>query len=166
MNNNTTYREGYAIRNQNAPHFLTFTVCGWIDLFTRKTYKEIIIDSFKYCRSNKGLVLNAFVIMSNHVHLIASAKDGFTLSDIVRDFKAHTHRQMIKVIESEVESRRHWMLHQFKYYASRHSRNENFQIWIQNSHPEEILSADMGFIKLYRCEICNSIHVIKNPLLL
>jgi REP element-mobilizing transposase RayT len=155
MNNNTTYRDGYAIRNQNAPHFLTFTVCGWIDLFTRKVYKDILIDSFKYCRSNKGLNLNAFVIMSNHIHLMASAKDGFALSDIVRDFKAHTHRQMIKVIASEKESRRHWMLHQLKYYASRHNRNETFQIWIQNSHPEEIVSAEMGFVKL------NYIH--ENP---
>ncbi len=164
MNTNTTFREGYVIRNQNAPHFLTFTVCGWIDLFTRKIYKDIVIDSFKYCRANKGLVLNAFVIMSNHIHVIARARDGFVLSDIVRDFKSHTHRQMIKVIESDVESRRHWMLHQLKYYASRHSRNENYQIWIQDSHPEEIVSAEMGFVKL------NYIHdnpvragIVQNP---
>ena len=148
MNNNTTYREGYAIRNQNAPHFLTFTICGWIDLFTRKIYKDIIVDSLKYCRKNKGLELNAFVIMSNHVHLIARAQDGYTLSDIIRDFKAHTHRQMIKVIESDVESRRHWILHQLKYYASRHSRNENYQIWIHDSHPEELMSMEMAFTKL------------------
>jgi putative transposase len=30
------FREGYVIRDQFATHFLTFTVCGWIDLFTRK----------------------------------------------------------------------------------------------------------------------------------
>ncbi len=139
MNINTTFRDGYVIRNQNATHFLTFTVCGWIDLFTRKIYKDIVTDSFKYCGENKGLILNAYVIMSNHIHLIARAKDGYALSDIVRDFKAHTHRQMIKVIESDVESRRHWMLHQLKYYASRHNRNENYQIWIQDSHPEELI---------------------------
>ncbi len=33
---NIIFREGYTIRDQNAAHFLTFTVCGWIDLFTRK----------------------------------------------------------------------------------------------------------------------------------
>ncbi len=155
MYNSTTYKSGYFIRNQNAPHFLTFTVCGWIDLFTRKIYKDILCDSFVYCRANKGLLLNAFVMMSNHLHLIASAKDGYALSDIIRDFKAHTHRQMIKIIESDVESRRHWMLHQLAYYASRHSRNENYQIWIQDSHPEELLNMEMAYSKL------NYIH--QNP---
>ncbi|MBK7040705.1 MAG: transposase [Bacteroidetes bacterium] len=148
MNTNTTFRDGFVIRNQNALHFLTFTVCGWIDLFNRKIYKDIIVESLAYCRENKGLILNAYVIMSNHIHLIVRAKEGYILSDIVRDFKAYTHRQMIKVIESDLESRRHWMLHQFKYYASRHRRNENYQIWVQESHPEEIMTAEMGYVKI------------------
>ncbi len=157
MNHPTTFRNGYVIRDQNETHFLTFTICGWIDLFTRKIYKDILLESFTYCRANKGLVLYAYVIMSNHVHLIARAKEGMKLSDIIRDFKAHTHRQMIKVIESEVESRRHWMLHQFKYYASRHKRNENYQIWIQDSHPEQLLNSEMAITKI------NYIH--HNPVL-
>jgi REP element-mobilizing transposase RayT len=85
MDNNIE-KEGYQIRNQQARHFLTFTVCGWIDLFTRKEYKDILIDSLKYCQKEKGLELNAFVIMSNHVHLIGRATEKNTLSDIVRDF--------------------------------------------------------------------------------
>lgn len=94
MNTNTTFREGYTIRNQNATHFLTFTICGWIDLFTRKIYKDIVVESFTYCREHKELILNAFVVMSNHIHRIARAKEGFALSDLIRDFKAHTHKQI------------------------------------------------------------------------
>ena len=30
---------GYKIRNQAATHFLTFTVVGWIDIFSRKRYR-------------------------------------------------------------------------------------------------------------------------------
>lgn len=119
------FKEGYSIRDQHATHFLTFTVCGWIDLFTRKEYKDILIEWFKYCQKEKGLILNSFVVMSNHLHLIARAKEGFILSDIIRDFKKFTHRNMITIVESERESRRLWMLHQFKFYASRHTRNEN-----------------------------------------
>ena len=96
INNN----EGYSIKNQQAKHFLTFTVCGWIDLFTRKAYRDILIDSFKYCQQEKGLEINAFVIMSNHVHLIARANGKNTLSDIVRDFKKFTHKKMIEIIET------------------------------------------------------------------
>ena len=84
---NNFEKEGYQIRNQHARHFLTFTVCGWIDLFARKEYKDILIDSFKYCQKEKGLALNAFVIMSNHVYLIGKATGSSSLSDIVRDFK-------------------------------------------------------------------------------
>jgi putative transposase len=146
---NITFREGYVIRDQNAAHFLTFTVCGWIDLFTRKTYKDILIDSFKYCQQKKGLRLHAFVVMSNHVHLIASAKLGYKLSDIIRDFKKYTHHSMMKIIQSEAESRRLWMLHQFAYYATKQSGNENYQIWVHNSHPEALYSSEMTMAKLW-----------------
>ncbi|MGK0388443.1 MAG: putative transposase [Maribacter sp.] len=49
---------GYKITNQNATHFLTFTVVGWVDIFTRDSYRQIIIDSLEYCIKEKGLVLN------------------------------------------------------------------------------------------------------------
>jgi len=47
------FRPGYTIKDQNATHFLTFTVCGWIDLFTRRLYKDILIESFKHCQKEK-----------------------------------------------------------------------------------------------------------------
>ena len=57
---------GYAIRNQNAMHFLTFTVIDWVDIFSRKIYRDIVIESLKFCQKSKGLNIYAFVIMSNH----------------------------------------------------------------------------------------------------
>lgn len=137
------FKEGYRIKDQHAAHFLTFSVVGWIDLFTRKVYKDILTDSLCFCRNNKGIILNAFVIMSNHMHLIARAREEYILSDFIRDFKRHTHKTMMPIIQSELESRRLWMLHQFAYYAGRHTRNENFQIWTNNSHPVELVSAAM-----------------------
>ena len=64
------------LRKANTDHayFLTFTVVGWIDVFTRRQYCEIILDSFKYCQLHKNLEIYAYVIMSNHVHLIARRK--------------------------------------------------------------------------------------------
>lgn len=69
---------GYTIRNQYALHFLTFTIVGWVDVFTRKETKQIIIDSLKYCIENKGLILYGYVIMTNHLHLIARADESTT----------------------------------------------------------------------------------------
>ena len=75
----------YAIRDKGAVYFVTFTVVNWIDVFIRNDYKEIIIDSLKYCQTNKGLNVHAYCIMTSHVHLILSVQDGFVLSDVIRD---------------------------------------------------------------------------------
>ena len=61
------FAEGYKIRDQSSTHFLTFTVMGWIDIFSRKRYRDIIIDSLNYCRANKGLQIGGYVIMTNHI---------------------------------------------------------------------------------------------------
>jgi len=61
---------GHKIVNQNELHFLTMTVVGWIDVFSRDEYRQIIIDSLRHCQQEKGLVISAYVIMCNHIHLI------------------------------------------------------------------------------------------------
>lgn len=71
---------GYKIINQDAAHFITCTVVGWVDVFSRKAYKDIIIESFKYCIEHKGLQLFAYVIMSNHIHIIAKDREEDNLS--------------------------------------------------------------------------------------
>ena len=56
-------KEGYVIRNQDTPHFLTFTVVDWVDVFTRKVYRDILLDSLKFCQEHKGLILTGYVMM-------------------------------------------------------------------------------------------------------
>ena len=89
---------GYKIRNQAAVHFVTFAVVEWIDVFTRKDYQDIVLDSVRHCQDKKGLLLHAWCLMSNHLHLIVSAKEN-NLSDILRDFKKFTSKQIIKAIQ-------------------------------------------------------------------
>ncbi|MBD0289369.1 MAG: transposase, partial [Flavisolibacter sp.] len=72
---------GYKIRNKEGIPFITFAVVGWIDVFTRKEYRDIVLDSLRYCQREKGLIL---CLMSNHVHLVAAAKDA-NLSEVLRD---------------------------------------------------------------------------------
>ncbi len=130
---------GHKITNQNAIHFITPTIVGWIDIFTRKIYKDIIIDSLKYCIANKGLSLHAYVIMSNHLHLMISAKKGFKLSNIIRDFKSHTAQEMIKyIVQNPKESRQAWILNLLKYYAKHNSNNARYQLWKKDNHPIEL----------------------------
>ena len=128
---------GYKIRNQASIHFITFAVVvpiaiGRIDVFTRKAYRDIVLESIKHCQDNKGLLLHCWCIMSNHLHLIISAKNK-DLSDILRDFKEYTSKQIIVAIEhNQHESRKDWMLRIFKEQGENNSRNKNFQFWRQS----------------------------------
>lgn len=97
----------YRITDSCTPHFLTLTLVEWVDLFTREKYRQIIIDSLKFSIENKGLVLHAYVIMSNHAHLIASAKDeALNLRNIVRDMKRFTAHKIYEVLKSDFEESR------------------------------------------------------------
>ena len=60
--------------------FITITTVGWIDVFSRLNQKYNIINALDYCQKNKGLEIYSFVIMSNHIHLLCKATDGFILS--------------------------------------------------------------------------------------
>ncbi|WP_240507841.1 transposase [Algoriphagus faecimaris] len=85
------------IRDQEMPYFLTFQVVGLADVFTRKMYRDFILENLSYCPSEKGLYLFEYVIMSNHIHLVVQQKDG-KLSEWVRDFKKFTSKKLVKLI--------------------------------------------------------------------
>ena len=121
---------------------------GWVDLFIRTEYKEIIIESLKYCIANKGLNVHAYVIMTIHIHLIVSTKDGVRLSSLIRDFKTHTSKKLLLTIKHIIESRREWILNKFRFEANRQKRGKEFKLRQDGFHPIEILSAEMATQKL------------------
>jgi len=140
-------KAGYIIRDQSKAHYLTFTVVDWVDIFTRKIYRDIIIESLQFAIDNKNLIIYGYVIMSNHIHLIIQAKEE-NLSDILRDFKKFTSKSILKAIQSAPESRREWMLARFKEATETHNRNKNYQFWQYGNHAEEVFSNKFMWSKL------------------
>jgi REP element-mobilizing transposase RayT len=130
--------QAYRISDQYSAYFMTFQIVGWVDLFTRKAYRDIVIESLKYCQNNKGLNLYAFVIMSNHIHLLASNEKG-DMSGFIRDFKSFTGKQFRDFIENENESRKDWLKIVFSYFGKLKSNQQN-QIWTHENHAEHIYS--------------------------
>ena len=55
---------GYQIKDQEALHYLTLLVVDWIDIFTRQSYRDIVVESIIYCQKNKGLQVFGYGIMS------------------------------------------------------------------------------------------------------
>lgn len=145
----------YTARDPDGIYFLTFTIVDWVDIFTRRSYKGIIIDSLKYCQTTKGLKLFAFCLMTNHIHLIASSSGNYKLFEIIRDFKKYTNRAIIKEIEEGNESRKKWLLNKFEFAGRYLKRIENYKVWQDGYHAVELDSIHFTYQKL------NYIH--QNP---
>ena len=130
------------------PFFLTLTVVDWVDIFTRPTYRHIFTDSLNYAVDNKGLHLYAWVLMSNHAHLVASAGAGFQLSDILRDMKKHTSKQIVASIKSVPESRADWMLYRFQYAGRFDSKIKEYRFWQEGNFPRQCIMSHFLWQKI------------------
>ena len=133
----------YKMYERDKAYFLTMTVVDWVDVFIRKSYKLKIIQSLKYCQENKGLELFGYCLMTNHLHLIAKAIGKQSLSEILRDFKSHTAKSMVRLIKEEPESRRNWMLDRFKLAGKNLKRIDNFKFWQDGNHAEIINNPEL-----------------------
>ena len=76
------------------PQFYTATINNWQHLLEDDKHKDIIIDSLIFLVTEKRIELNAFVIMSNHIHLIWQPMFGFTPTDIQSSFMKYTAQQL------------------------------------------------------------------------
>ena len=77
----------YKFLDPEGIYFVSLATVGWVDVFTRIEYKEIFVDSLRYCIDKKGLILHAWCLMTNHVRLIFSSKDSGMHFATLRDLK-------------------------------------------------------------------------------
>lgn len=131
----------YKIRDQDKLHFVTFTVINWIDVFIRNEYRNMFLESVRFCQKNKGLEVFAWCIMTSHIHMILGTNGENKLENIIRDLKSFTSRSIRKLIVSNEkvgESRRKWMVEMMKKAGLGNSNNRDFQFWQQHNHPIEL----------------------------
>lgn len=128
----------YKFRKQEQLYFISFSVVNWIDLFIRTEYKQIILDSWKYCQLHKGLEIYGWCIMTSHIHMIIGS-EGEKLENIMRDMKKHTSLALKAAIKQHPgESRREWILWMMDQAGKKNSQNIEFQLWQQDNHPIEL----------------------------
>lgn len=138
----------YKIWNPNELYFITGTVVRWIDLFTRNEYKDEIVKSIKHCQEHKGLEVYAWVIMTNHFHMIVgSNKDP--LSGIIRDMKTYTSKTLRSVIASHpCESRKDWLLWMMEKEGRVSGNHNEWKLWEEGVHPIECYDKEIFYQKL------------------
>jgi putative transposase len=127
----------------NDTYFITLTLIGWINLFDREDYKSIIVENLQYCQKNENLEIFAYVIMSNHIHLVCSRTDK-DLNELLGRFKSFTAKEFLREINSNPkESRSYWLLNLFKHFATLTKQVKDFRLWKSNNHPTLISDNQM-----------------------
>jgi len=91
-------RSRYIIHEHQAPHFLTCTINNWIAIFTRPATVQVILDALAYRQEQRNLKIYAFVILENHLHLIAQSPD---LPAEISSFKSWTAKRLLEVLHEQ-----------------------------------------------------------------
>lgn len=124
-------RSRYKITDTTAPHFLTLTVLHWLPIFTRPETVSILLNSFRFLQQ-ENLKIYAWVILENHLHLIAQSDD---LAKHIQRFKSYTAKQILQLL---VERNIKTLLDQFNFYKKAHKTETQYQFWQEDTHPELI----------------------------
>ncbi|WP_455755979.1 REP-associated tyrosine transposase [Sulfurimonas sp.] len=130
-------RSRYKIHEPTAPYFVTCTILHWIPIFTRLESTEIIFESLKYLQKSDNLKVHAYVILENHLHLVASSDD---LANSMRKFKAHTAKEILKLLQANNIKT---ILEQLAFYKKAHKKNTTYQLWQEGIQPKLISSDKM-----------------------
>ena len=109
-------------------------------LLAEEKHKNIIVGSLRFLVSDNRIELNAFVIMSNYIHLIWQPLFGFNRSEIQASFMKYTSQQLKRSLIADNEK----MLSDFK--VNKYDRE--YQIWKREPLSIEIISDDLFIQKL------------------
>jgi REP element-mobilizing transposase RayT len=135
-------RSRYRVHEPHCAHFITTTVVEWLPVFTTSARCDILVQSFEYCRKNKGLKIYAWVILDNHIHAIVAAPE---LTRVITDFKRHTAQRILDQLEKE---KCEWLLNQFRHFRLPHKVESIHQFWQEGFHPQAIANDQMMDQKL------------------
>jgi putative transposase len=135
----------YRFAEKEAVYFTTSTVVGWADVFTRDIYRDILLDSIRFCQQNQGLAIHAWVLMTNHLHLICSFHGKQEPALVLKNMKSFTAMKLIDaVIKNPKESRREYLLNLFEAEGKKSNSNFRFKFWEHENHPIQ-LDSDIVF---------------------
>ncbi len=122
------------------PQFFTATIQQWKHCLKDDRYKDIIVNCLQTMVRNKQIELNAFVIMSNHVHFIWQPLGDLTPAQIHSSFTNFTGKQIknfIAVLEPD-------LLHDMK----SKNLNREHQVWKRRALSIELFSEKVFMQKL------------------
>ncbi len=58
-----------------------------------------MIENLKFCIKEKGLSIHAYVVMTNHLHMIVRSEKDKDLAGLIRDFKRFTAKKIYEELK-------------------------------------------------------------------
>jgi REP element-mobilizing transposase RayT len=83
----------------------------------------------QYRQQHCALRIYAYVILENHMHLIAQSEQ---LNQQIAQFKSWTARQIIDTLKANRSKR---VLKQLNFHKQLHKKDRQYQLWEEGSHP-------------------------------
>jgi REP element-mobilizing transposase RayT len=114
------------------PHFITITIYEWKHLLKPDKYKDLILESLRFLVREKRAIVYAFVIMSNHMHLIWQILEPFERSGVQRDFLKYVGQQ----IKFDLSKNHPNVLEHFKV----DKKDRKYQFWKRNALSVDLFS--------------------------
>jgi len=125
-------RSRYRVHHNPSPHFLTCTVVDWLPLFSSPQVVDILFASWQFLQRHERLTLYAYVVMENHLHMVAASPD---LSKEIGDFKSFTARRIVDHLNDKSAST---LLRQLAQSKAGHKQDREYQVWQEGVHPQLI----------------------------
>jgi len=125
------------IKSSLSPFILYYTKL--IPLFTRKESVEIVLESFKHLQQTDDFKLYAYVILENHIHIVAQSND---IAKSMAKFKRHTARELLHLLQKENVKT---ILEQLAFYKKAHKEDRTYQVWQEGLQPK-LLQTDVMMI--------------------
>jgi REP element-mobilizing transposase RayT len=131
--------ERYRFHSDGALFYVTFSVVDWLPIFVSEAVCRIVTESLNFCHRQKGLRINACVIMPTHLHAILfhadwAARSGDprrapgaeALEQVVTDFRKFTGRRLADFCASTCRP------------ALRAGGDRERRLWQPTRHPVQI----------------------------
>ena len=122
------------------PQFFTATIQQWKNCLADNKHKDIVINCLQTMVRNKQIELNAFVILSNHIHLIWQPLGDYTPSQIHSSFTNFTGKQIKNSIAIDDPT----LLEELK----SKNLNRKYQVWKRRSLSIELFTEKAFMQKL------------------
>jgi len=128
----------------NHLYFVTTSVAGRRHLLALPFLARIVLGSLRFMRQEQWIKIYAYVIMPNHVHLVVKCMESHTPSQVMRDFKKFTSKQITKELQRRNER---GLLHELESAVSS-ARKQSYRVWEEGYFDKSIYSEAFLFQKM------------------